>query len=102
MIRRPPRSTPFPTRRSSDLDGDIRCPGEAADARPLVVKHDLVAGVDLRCGEVRHRVRILPPGVVPAARGVAVVRGRSEEHTSELQSRSDIVCRLLLDNKNEI
>src|SRR5206468_9563227 len=30
----------------------------------------------------------------------SAVRTRSEEHTSELQSRSDIVCRLLLENKN--
>src|SRR5206468_11490719 len=31
----------------------------------------------------------------------AAVRDRSEEHTSELQSRSDLVCRLLLEKKNE-
>src|SRR5438874_8740043 len=42
---------------------------------------------------------------VPGSRalGVArrVARGRSEEHTSELQSRRDLVCRLLLEKKNE-
>src|SRR6266576_3906929 len=65
MIRRPPRSTLFPTRRSSDL-GVIRGRGRACFAsRPLV-----------------------RPGAV-----------RSEEHTSELQSRRDLVCRLLLEKK---
>src|SRR3982751_7132140 len=43
-------------------------------------------------------------GARPAApRGRRAGRaGRSEEHTSELQSRSDIVCRLLLEKKNNI
>src|SRR5206468_12897259 len=34
--------------------------------------------------------------------GVVTVTTRSEEHTSELQSRSDLVCRLLLEKKKEI
>src|SRR5437868_10752580 len=41
------------------------------------------------------------PIVVPLGAGcVRGERNRSEEHTSELQSRFDLVCRLLLDNKN--
>src|SRR5436309_6164949 len=62
------------------VDRHVRGPGEAADARPMVVEHDLVAGVDLWSGEVRHRARILPPGIVPTASGVAVVRGMDEVH----------------------
>src|SRR5436190_15831877 len=37
-------------------------------------------------------------GIIPAY--VVVLRDRSEEHTSELQSHSDLVCRLLLEKKN--
>src|SRR2546430_12960723 len=38
----------------------------------------------------------------PHARGLLHVRGRSEEHTSELQSQSNLVCRLLLEKKKQI
>src|SRR5690349_22424709 len=73
MIRRPPRSTLFPTRRSSDLPEPPRCQrrrsGPAASSRPQPT----------------------------AADGKA----RSEEHTSELQSRRDLVCRLLLEKKKK-
>src|SRR5712664_1426507 len=69
MIRRPPRSTLFPTRRSSDLAPD-------------------------HLGELGTE-----PGGGVAAGGV--VERRSEEHTSELQSRSDLVCRLLREKKKK-
>src|SRR5258707_11805779 len=64
MIRRPPRSTLFPTRRSSDLPSPDRPPvtttdSESTEFNPL----------------------------------------RSEEHTSELQSRQYLVCRLLFEKK---
>src|SRR5436190_8125044 len=74
MIRRPPRSTLFPTRRSSDLDAG----GQAAGRGP------------------GHAVE--QDGEVPAdGEGLR----RSEEHTSELQSHSDLVCRLLLEKKKK-
>src|SRR6266513_4842401 len=47
-----------------------------------------------RCG---HRGRFVPPGHPDHERPVL---SRSEEHTSELQSRFDLVCRLLLEKKN--
>src|SRR5438034_848493 len=37
--------------------------------------------------------------MAPNAKGITGLRGRSEEHTSELQSHSDLVCRLLLEKK---
>src|SRR3712207_8187219 len=91
MIRRPPRSTLFPytTLFRSLVNVGIR---PHLRANPLVgvraaEPRDLLAG-----GE-----RPLPePG---ALRGPDMVDGRSEEHTSELQSRQYLVCRLLLDNK---
>src|SRR2546422_8176173 len=70
MIRRPPRSTLFPTRRSSDL---LWSPAAMScmPARPT-----------------RRAVCSRPPAAI-----------RSEEHTSELQSRLHLVCRLLLEKK---
>src|SRR5207237_10633464 len=76
MIRRPPRSTLFPTRRSSDLAPQIL----GAD----VVLHD------------RRFERPAQP-----ARGLDLAHVRSEEHTSELQSHLNLVCRLLLEKKNK-
>src|SRR5690349_23344075 len=76
MIRRPPRSTPFPTRRSSDLGQELQ------------VQRARGAGHHHPCG-AQH--------VEPAA----VAEPRSEEHTSELQSRRDLVCRLLLEKKKK-
>src|SRR5438034_9254027 len=71
----------FPTRRSSDL-----VPGIASRLRPAFSRPTLFA---------------LPWGNVQL---IAFITGktRSEEHTSELQSHSDIVCRLLLEKKKNI
>src|SRR4051794_41756706 len=74
MIRRPPRSTLFPTRRSSDL---ATPPG--------------------RRGRSRRRGRAWPPSGRRSPRRSA----RSEEHTSELQSPVHLVCRLLLEKKKQ-
>src|SRR6266700_4446684 len=71
MIRRPPRSTPFPTRRSSDLPELAARLGR--NARELVLERFTWRA----CAE------------------------RSEEHTSELQSRENLVCRLLLEKKKK-
>src|SRR3712207_8067304 len=86
MIRRPPRSTLFPYTtlfRSSD--------GHAADPqRRLPARRR--AAVRARLGGAR----LLRAGA--DLRGVRALR-RSEEHTSELQSRQYLVCRLLLEKK---
>src|SRR5256885_7981179 len=80
MIRRPPRSTLFPTRRSSDLEEFML--GQFLLEQLLVGQ---LAGV----AHAVHDDDLL----------VALV-GRSEEHTSELQSPCNLVCRLLLEKKN--
>src|SRR3712207_7513471 len=76
MIRRPPRSTLFPYTtlfRSNATDE---------------------GGQDLRrLGDGEHQARHPPCAFVPLA------GDRSEEHTSELQSRQYLVCRLLLEKK---
>src|SRR3712207_8090349 len=102
MIRRPPRSTLFPYTtlfRSEDLlDG---FPGTV-----LVVSHDRYF-VDRVCDSVvalmgDGSLAALPGGVEEylarrAAGEAALPSARSEEHTSELQSRQYLVCRLLLE-----
>src|SRR5438067_6093683 len=75
MVRRPPRSTLFP------YTTLFRSPGAVVDAQ-------LAARL-----EVEH-----PALAQPAAQALDA-RPRSEEHTSELQSRFDLVCRLLLEKK---
>src|SRR5690349_24027105 len=92
MIRRPPRSTLFPYRRSSDLSVD---PAEREE-------HDAKAGL-ARMGHFQ-RVEFYKAlqadeagDELPDNAAAEVVR--SEEHTSELQSRRDLVCRLLLEKK---
>src|SRR2546429_7301871 len=77
MIRRPPRSTLFPY---TTLFRSVR---RLADARRLERDH------------VEHVLRV---DVVDGDQLLA----RSEEHTSELQSRLHLVCRLLLEKKNNI
>src|SRR2546422_5057524 len=86
MIRRPPRSTLFPY---TTLFRSDRVP---------------LDGLGEQAARSRKGLRTAPSQEVPAleveqvrirARG----RGRSEEHTSELQSRLHLVCRLLLEKK---
>src|SRR4051812_49943986 len=77
MIRRPPRSTPFPTRRSSDLLHLI-----------YRVHRDLLSPCDRIAFSSQRRAA---DSTLP----------RSEEHTSELQSHVNLVCRLLLEKKKK-
>src|SRR5688572_32339013 len=91
MIRRPPRSTLFPYTtlfRSHDLRPTYRRrPGAARAARAKGGRRDRSPAAGLR----RRHAR-------PAGERVDRPR-RSEEHTSELQSQSNLVCRLLLEKK---
>src|SRR2546428_9527298 len=94
MIRRPPRSTLFPYTTLFRSEYDDR--SLFLDARRLLLA--------ARSGQ-RPRVsgKQSRPIACPAAPHVpASDRDRSEEHTSELQSRSDLVCRLLLEKKKAI
>src|SRR2546421_8699426 len=93
MIRRPPRSTLFPYRRSSDLLNEGTYATEA-----LVISRRFVAPV-CRMIVSNSRCSIASTASTPGCSGNSK-RSRSEEHTSELQSRSDLVCHLLLEKKN--
>src|SRR5260370_10982738 len=77
MIRRPPRSTLFPytTLFRSGVGAPAGCPPAALPTAPR------------------------RSGAHAAGRGAAPAKTRSEEHTSELQSHLNLVCRLLLEKK---
>src|SRR5688572_31883180 len=81
LIRRPPRSTLFPyTTLFRSVKGLTFVPGKPIKIIdcPLISQHTMSISVAAR----------------------PVVSFRSEEHTSELQSQSNLVCRLLLEKKN--
>src|SRR5438874_4978981 len=87
MIRRPPRSTLFPYT-------TLFRSGEQVDRRNRGPLHRGVPG--------RHPQGQHPPGLaLSPCHGIHRGDARSEEHTSELQSRRDLVCRLLLEKKKK-
>src|SRR3712207_6885628 len=93
MIRRPPRSTLFPYTtlfRSHRFRGEqhVRRPGVRAGR---LLRRGQKDATDLK----QSNVGDLPVGVAPR-------NSRSEEHTSELQSRQYLVCRLLLEKKSRV
>src|SRR3712207_8858558 len=97
MIRRPPRSTLFPYTtlfRSQPAPRD-RAVRVALDLDDLLVLH--VDALSAPHRAVRAHGRHHPVGRLRA--GQSRRFGRSEEHTSELQSRQYLVCRLLLEKK---
>src|SRR3712207_7671717 len=98
MIRRPPRSTLFPytTLFRSEVDGDLEKGhiGAAVKPRGVLGRSYRHRGAALGLGEGVDTVVEADP-----AAPVLTVE-RSEEHTSELQSRQYLVCRLLLEKKN--
>src|SRR5690606_41981502 len=91
----------FPTRRSSDLGDDPQREraGKAVDELAVAGREEVVEDV---VGDLPHRVLVLLETLrrdQPHQQGTVIGVGRSEEHTSELQSRENLVCRLLLEKK---
>src|SRR5690349_22323118 len=84
MIRRPPRSTLFPY---TTLFRSLQ-------------RHRLSGPCGALRGPGPHRRDSLTH-LEPRSRSLDLGGGRSEEHTSELQSRRDLVCRLLLEKKKK-
>src|SRR5260370_16008518 len=93
MIRRPPRSTLFP------YTTLFRSRGAGSRIPDLRVRLDsrVVASATDRCSAIR--VRTFGKWHAPLER---VGAQRSEEHTSELQSHLNLVCRLLLEKKKRL
>src|SRR2546421_6642028 len=88
MIRRPPRSTLFPytTLFRSTLEESKDDPARRV-ARLALALGAVLLGFGLAAIQLLPFIQYIP------------FSPRSEEHTSELQSRSDLVCRLLLEKK---
>src|SRR3712207_8551724 len=90
MIRRPPRSTLFP------YTTLFRSYHQVATESQLTIFRGITFGKDVACFHtltlVANRTKVDSHILIGA---------RSEEHTSELQSRQYLVCRLLLEKKNE-
>src|SRR5256885_10757586 len=101
MIRRPPRSTLFP------YTTLFRSANTALDAAVAGVHPDLVKALIAAHGDpnVRSEANYTPLHKAAAHGNLAIVQmlldagARSEEHTSELQSPCNLVCRLLLEIK---
>src|SRR5205807_10295005 len=96
----PPAPPSFPTRRSSDLDG--RREPRASDARAVLRGSGETLQAPSRGDreggdQQRHHRRA--PSRAGRQRPDRCRRERSEEHTSELQSPCNLVCRLLLEKK---
>src|SRR2546430_8871404 len=85
MIRRPPRSTLFPY---TTLFRSVSMVPAVAGSAPIIYYH-----TPLLAPEVQKELD----------KGIAALKAnrRSEEHTSELQSQSNLVCRLLLEKKKK-
>src|SRR3712207_8707514 len=101
MIRRPPRSTLFPYT-TLFRSGALVSTGLHATVSAVI--HGLMLGMAVARVSVIH-LAVVHPGVAAVTHHLVLTRttvGRSEEHTSELQSRQYLVCRLLLEKKNKI
>src|SRR3712207_7929047 len=100
MIRRPPRSTLFPytTLFRSIAAGIRRVVAAMRDPNPLVSGKGLEelrqSGIDVTLPVLETEALALNEVFIK------YITTRSEEHTSELQSRQYLVCRLLLEKKN--
>src|SRR3712207_7552994 len=91
MIRRPPRSTLFP------YTTLFRSPLRRGVASRALVGLDHVLALSGLHGD---RDDLLPEALLVGGLDGLLVAARSEEHTSELQSRQYLVCRLLLEKKH--
>src|SRR2546427_1031063 len=92
MIRRPPRSTLFPyTTLFRSHAADLRMRHESGSDHKVVRQRGVASVL----------IPLHTPGVDVVRRRVVRIILRSEEHTSELQSQSNLVCRLLLEKKKK-
>src|SRR2546422_3574186 len=99
MIRRPPRSTLFPYTTLFRSESSELVTGEQGMLERGLARHTAVVGVGKDGADQLLRVAALPEDLGAFVR--MFLGGRSEEHTSELQSRLHLVCRLLLEKKKQ-
>src|SRR5256885_7034872 len=91
MIRRPPRSTLFPYTTLSRSQQNAGCGEREEQSKSARLRATAVPALDAL---VRRKAK-------PPVRSAGAKRVRSEEHTSELQSPCNLVCRLLLEKKKK-
>src|SRR3712207_8049159 len=100
MIRRPPRSTLFPyTTLFRSAEHQVTVPIEL-DNGELAVFSGYRGQHNSARGPMKGGLRFHPTVDIDDVRALASLMTRSEEHTSELQSRQYLVCRLLLEKNN--
>src|SRR5256885_5028251 len=92
MIRRPPRSPLFPYTTLFRSCPPLRAGGRVCESA--------VAGLRQAAGSIQADIRLLDQQLVLVRLGLGEFL-RSEEHTSELQSPCNLVCRLLLEKKKK-
>src|SRR5947209_13457779 len=97
MIRRPARSTLFPTRRSSDLEGRGMTNAELLGQAAIL----FIASFETTTSALTWSLFLLAQHPAVMHDCGMLREKRSEEHTSELQSRQYLVCRLLLEKKKK-
>src|SRR3712207_8030595 len=91
MIRRPPRSTLFPY--TTLFRSYLEC--------TRIVTHVSVHVRPAFCGSGMAGLGVMSAGTMYPLDSLVYIAARSEEHTSELQSRQYLVCRLLLEKKKK-
>src|SRR5262249_60819015 len=106
FFRQPPVSLPalhsFPTRRSSDLDWrDFAIPKSMILTEPFS-RIRMLAGLMSRWMTCASWAKWSPSAIAIRIKPANIRILRSEEHTSELQSLTNLVCRLLLEKKKTI
>src|SRR3712207_7303492 len=92
MIRRPPRSTLFPYTTLFRSEHEELAQALAADMASLAAEF---------AGQGSGRLEAIEARLLLILIALHRIQGRSEEHTSELQSRQYLVCRLLLEKKKQ-
>src|SRR2546429_5595525 len=99
MIRRPPRSTLFPYTTLFRSISGARFTASGIFCRCSSASRGRISSICRACSDSSRRLgrRLTPQENLPCA-----ALPRSEEHTSELQSRLHLVCRLLLEKKKKI
>src|SRR5256886_11240325 len=95
MMRRPPRSTLFPYTTLFRSRVRLFTIGRSEEGRDIV----MLAIADEKGIQELERLRAATAALADPRTTDAAAAERSEEHTSELQSQSNIVCRLLLENQ---
>src|SRR5690606_40496416 len=101
MLRRPPRSTLFPytTLFRSGVAPGAQAAAEYVEEKKPLIEQSITDASEAKATAETVRGQFDEVVAEAGSNNPEVVQARSEEHTSELQSRENLVCRLLLEKK---